>query len=159
MEKIPSFTVDHLKLQTGVYVSRKDIAENKTITTFDLRFTKPNKEKVMNTAGIHAIEHLGATFLRNNTKWKDRIIYFGPMGCRTGFYLIITGDLLSKDIINLLQEMAQFILNFEGEIPGASAKDCGNYKDLNLSEAKEYTQKYYNEVLQNPLKERMMYPE
>ena len=132
---------------------------NKTITTFDLRFTKPNKEKVMNTAGIHAIEHLGATFLRNNTKWKDRIIYFGPMGCRTGFYLIITGDLLSKDIINLLQEMAQFILNFEGEIPGASAKDCGNYKDLNLSEAKEYTQKYYNEVLQNPLKERMMYPE
>ena len=135
MEKIASFTIDHLRLETGVYVSRTDRIGNETITTFDIRMTKPNFEPVMNTAEIHAIEHLGATFLRNHQVFKEKIIYFGPMGCRTGFYLLIAGEYVSNDILPLTIELFEFIANFEGDIPGASAKDCGNYLDMNLNMA------------------------
>ena len=159
MNKIASFTVNHLDLLTGIYVSRKDYLDSDTITTFDLRFTRPNVEQVMDTAGIHAIEHLGATFLRNDPEWASKTIYFGPMGCRTGFYVIFKGDLQSKDIADVLRNMIDFILNFEGTIPGASARDCGNYLDLNLSMAKYYARKYKTEVLDNLSEERMKYPE
>ena len=159
MNKIASFTVNHLDLLTGIYVSRKDYLESDTITTFDLRFTRPNVEPVMDTAAIHAIEHLGATFLRNDPEWASKTIYFGPMGCRTGFYVIFKGDLQSKDIAEVLRNMINFILNFEGTIPGASARDCGNYLDLNLSMAKYYARKYKTEVLDNLSEERMKYPE
>lgn len=127
------------------------------MTTFDLRFTRPNNEPVMDSSYTHAIEHLGATFLRNNEEWGNKIIYFGPMGCRTGFYLILVGDLESKQIIELLHNMLIFIIEFEGEIPGASARDCGNYLDLNLSMAKYYAQKYLNEVILKITDERMTY--
>ena len=126
MEKIASFTIDHIKLQPGIYVSRKDKVGAETLTTFDLRMTSPNEEPVMNTAEMHSIEHLAATYLRNHADWKERVIYFGPMGCRTGFYLILAGDLESRDIVSLMQDMYQFIADFEGDVPGASAKDCGN---------------------------------
>lgn len=159
MNKIASFTVNHLDLLTGIYVSRKDYLDSDTITTFDLRFTRPNVEPVMDTAAIHAIEHLGATFLRNDPEWASKTIYFGPMGCRTGFYVIFKGDLQSKDIADVLRNMIDFILNFEGTIPGASARDCGNYLDLNLSMAKYYARKYKTEVLDNLSEERMKYPE
>lgn len=159
MDKIASFTVNHLDLLTGVYVSRKDRIGAVTITTFDLRFTRPNVEPVMDTAGIHTIEHMGATFLRNHPEWKERVIYFGPMGCRTGFYLILAGDLCSKDIIELLREMAEFTLEYEGEIPGYSPRDCGNYLDNNLGMAKFYMKKYKSEVLDNPVPERLVYPQ
>ena len=126
MEKITSFTIDHIKLQPGVYVSRKDPVGNEVITTFDLRMTSPNEEPVMNTAEMHAIEHLAATFLRNHKEFGKKIIYFGPMGCRTGFYLLLAGDFESKDIMPLMVEMWEFVRDFKDEIPGASAKDCGN---------------------------------
>ena len=136
MEKITSFTIDHLRLLPGVYVSRKDPAGDAVITTFDLRMTRPNNEPVMNTAEMHAIEHLGATFLRNHPVYGSKIIYFGPMGCRTGFYLLLCGDFESVDIVPLMVEMFEFIRDFEGEIPGAQPKDCGNYLDMNLPMAK-----------------------
>ena len=132
MEKIASFTIDHLKLQPGVYVSRVDRIGAETVTTFDLRKTSPNEEPVMNTAEMHTIEHLAATFLRNHPQWKDRTIYFGPMGCRTGFYLLLAGALKSEDIVPLMVELFTFIRDFAGEVPGASAKDCGHYLDLKL---------------------------
>ena len=141
MEKITSFTIDHLRLVPGVYVSRKDLAGTQTVTTFDLRITRPNEEPVMNTAEVHTIEHLGATFLRNHPEFKDRVLYFGPMGCRTGFYLLLSGDYESADILPLVKEMFQFISTFEGEVPGASAKDCGNYLDMNLPMARLYAKK------------------
>ena len=159
MDKIASFTVNHLDLLTGIYVSRKDHLESDTITTFDLRFTRPNVEPVMDTAAIHALEHLGATFLRNDPEWKDKTIYFGPMGCRTGVYVIFKGDLKSENIVDVLRRMIDFVLNFEGTIPGASARDCGNYLDLNLSMAKYFAKKYKTEVLENLSAERMNYPE
>ncbi|HIT06103.1 MAG TPA: S-ribosylhomocysteine lyase [Candidatus Scybalocola faecipullorum] len=158
MEKIASFTIDHLKLLPGIYVSRKDRIGCQTITTFDLRMTRPNFEPVMDTAQVHAIEHLGATFLRNHPEYKDRTIYFGPMGCRTGFYLLLTGDLLSKDIVGLVTEMFEFIRDFEGEIPGACAKDCGNYLDMNLNMAKYAANKYLIEVLEYITPDRLFYP-
>ena len=158
MEKIASFTIDHIKLQPGIYVSRKDHIGTETLTTFDLRMTSPNEEPVMNTAEMHTIEHLAATFLRNHADWKERVIYFGPMGCRTGFYLILAGDLESRDIVPLMQEMYQFIANFEGEVPGASAKDCGNYLDMNLPMAKFLARKYLTEILDNIPKNRLTYP-
>ncbi|MGN0370489.1 MAG: S-ribosylhomocysteine lyase [Butyrivibrio sp.] len=158
MNKIASFTVNHLDLLTGIYVSRKDYIGAVTLTTFDLRFTRPNLEPVMGTAGIHTIEHLGATFLRNHEEWKDRVIYFGPMGCRTGFYLILTGDLESGDIVPLINEMIDFIIGYEGEIPGYSPRDCGNYLDNNLDMAKYYARKYQKEVLQDMKSERLNYP-
>ena len=158
MEKITSFTIDHLRLVPGVYVSRKDLADTQTVTTFDLRITRPNEEPVMNTAEVHTIEHLGATFLRNHPEFKDRVLYFGPMGCRTGFYLLLSGDYESADILPLVKEMFQFISTFEGEVPGASAKDCGNYLDMNLPMAKFYAKKYLREVLDNPKDSQLNYP-
>jgi len=159
MEKIASFTIDHIRLNTGVYVSRVDKIGAESVTTFDLRMTKPNAEPVMDTAAIHALEHLGATFLRNDPQWKDRVIYFGPMGCRTGFYLLLAGLLESGDILDLIRRMFAFIAAFEGEIPGASAKDCGNYLDMNLSMAKYHAEKYIREVLENTDPGRLVYPE
>ena len=158
MEKIASFTVDHIKLQPGLYVSRKDTVGNETVTTFDLRLTSPNDEPVMNTAEIHTIEHLCATYLRNEPVWKDKILYFGPMGCRTGFYLLIAGDFVSKDVLQLLIDCFRFVSAFCGEIPGASAKDCGNYLDMNLPMAK-YWGSRYAELLENIDESRMIYPE
>ncbi len=159
MEKITSFTIDHLRLLPGVYVSRKDPAGNAVITTFDLRMTRPNNEPVMNTAEMHAIEHLGATFLRNHPVYGSKIIYFGPMGCRTGFYLLLCGDFESVDIVPLMVEMFEFIRDFEGEIPGAQPKDCGNYLDMNLPMAKYLARKYLDEVLYDINEERLVYPE
>ena len=136
MEKIASFTIDHLKLLPGVYVSRKDKVGQQVITTFDIRMTRPNFEPVLNTAEVHTIEHLGATFLRNNSEFKDKTIYFGPMGCRTGFYMVLAGDYDSKDVVELVTRMFIFMKDFEGDVPGACAKDCGNYLDMNLNMAK-----------------------
>ena len=159
MEKIASFTVNHLTLLPGVYVSRRDNVGNTQVTTFDLRMTRPNFEPVMNTAEIHTIEHLGATFLRNHKEYGDITVYFGPMGCRTGFYLILAGVHESADIIPLLREMFAFIRDYEGDIPGAAARDCGNYLDLNLPMAKYLADKYYREVLENITEDRLVYPE
>ncbi|MCI8981858.1 MAG: S-ribosylhomocysteine lyase [Hungatella sp.] len=158
MEKITSFTIDHLRLLPGVYVSRKDHAGDAVVTTFDIRVTRPNYEPVMNTAEVHTIEHLGATFLRNHQAFKDQVLYFGPMGCRTGFYLLLTGDYESKDIVPLMKEMFQFIRDFEGEVPGAAAKDCGNYLDMNLPMTKYLADKYLREVLDQITQERLVYP-
>lgn len=157
MEKIASFIVNHLVLNPGVYVSRKDHFENVTITTFDLRMTAPNHEPVMNTAEMHTIEHLGATYLRNQPEWKDRVIYFGPMGCRTGFYLLLEGDLESKQIVPLIQELFVFIRDYEGEIPGATASDCGNYQDQNLAMAKYLANRYLENTLWNIKEENLVY--
>lgn len=159
MEKITSFTVDHIRLVPGVYVSRIDYVEGHPLTTFDLRMTKPNDEPVMNTAEIHTIEHLAATFLRNHKDYKDKTIYFGPMGCRTGFYLILSGEYESKDIVPLMIEMFKFIASFEGDIPGAAAKDCGNYLDMNLPMAKYLSRKYLDEVLLHITEKQLIYPE
>lgn len=159
MDKIASFTVNHLDLLPGIYVSRKDFVGQIALTTFDLRFTRPNLEPVMSTAGIHTIEHLGATFLRNNAQWKDRVIYFGPMGCRTGFYMILAGDLESEDVIALVSEMIDFIVNYDDEIPGCSPRDCGNYLDNNLSMARYYARKYQNEVINDMSPAHLKYPE
>lgn len=157
MEKIASFTVNHLTLLPGIYVSRKDYVGSEVITTFDLRMTRPNYEPVMNTAEIHTLEHLGATFLRNHPQFKERIIYFGPMGCRTGFYLLLAGDYESKDIVDLIKEMYAFMKDFEGDVPGAAARDCGNYLDMNLGMARYVAKKYYDEVLCNISEERLQY--
>lgn len=159
MEKITSFTINHLLLQPGVYVSRKDPVGGAVVTTFDLRITSPNEEPVMNTAEMHTIEHLAATFLRNHKDYGSKTVYFGPMGCRTGFYLLLTGDYESKDIVPLMIEMWEFIRDFEGDVPGASAKDCGNYLDMNLPMAKYLAKKYLNEVLYHIKEERLVYPE
>ena len=158
MDKIASFTVNHLDLIPGVYVSRKDYVGKEVLTTFDLRMTAPNREPVMNTAELHTIEHLAATYLRNNDEWKEKVIYFGPMGCRTGFYLLLNGDYESADILPLVKEMFQFISTFEGEVPGASAKDCGNYLDMNLPMARFYAKKYLREVLDDPKDSQLNYP-
>ncbi len=158
MKKITSFTIDHIKLVPGVYVSRKDNVGAEVITTFDLRMTSPNDEPVMNTAEMHTIEHLAATYLRNHKVFGPKIIYFGPMGCRTGFYLLLAGDYESKDIVDLLREMFAFIAEYEGEVPGASAKDCGNYLDMNLPMAKFLAKKYLDEVLTDITTERLVYP-
>ena len=158
MEKITSFTIDHNLLQPGLYVSRKDRIGAETVTTFDLRVTSPNEEPVMNTAEVHTIEHLAATYLRNEPTWKDRIIYFGPMGCRTGFYLLIAGDHTSRDVLSLVTECFRFIADFRGEVPGASAKDCGNYLDMNLPMA-NYWGKRYTQLLETITPDRLVYPE
>ena len=158
MKKITSFTIDHIRLVPGVYVSRKDNVGAETITTFDIRMTSPNDEPVMNTAEMHTIEHLAATYLRNHKDYGSKTIYFGPMGCRTGFYLLLAGDYESKDIVDLLKEMFEFIAVFEGEVPGASAKDCGNYLDMNLPMAKFLAKKYLDEVLTDITTERLVYP-
>lgn len=159
MNKIPSFTIDHLKLLPGIYVSRKDIIDKQCITTFDLRMTAPNREPVMNTAEIHAIEHIAATYLRNHSEFGEKIIYFGPMGCRTGFYLLLNGDFESIDIVSFIKETFLFVAEFEGDIPGAAAKDCGNYIDLNLPMAKYLARQYYDNVLTNIGNDQLIYPE
>ena len=158
MEKITSFTIDHIKLQPGLYVSRKDQIGAEIVTTFDLRLTKPNDEPVMNTAEVHTIEHLAATYLRNEPSWKERMLYFGPMGCRTGFYMLMKGDLSSRDVLQLVHNCFRFIETFEGEVPGASAKDCGNYLDMNLSMA-NYWGKKYADLLENIGEDCLNYPE
>lgn len=157
MEKITSFTIDHIKLQPGLYVSRKDMNGETCVTTFDLRITSPNEEPVMNTAEIHTMEHLAATYLRNDPQWKDKILYFGPMGCRTGFYLLLFGDYTSEAVLPLVQKCFRFIADFSGEVPGASAKDCGNYLDMNLPMAK-YWAKRYAVLLENVTADRLVYP-
>ena len=159
MEKIASFTIDHIKLQPGVYVSRKDTVGAEVITTFDLRMTSPNEEPVMNTAEVHTIEHLGATFLRNHPEYGPKTIYFGPMGCRTGFYLLLAGDYSSRDILPLITEMYEFIRDFRGDVPGASAKDCGNYLDMNLPMANFLAKRYLDNVLCGIDDNRLVYPD
>ena len=159
MEKIASFTIDHLRLLPGIYVSRKDFVGEEVITTFDLRMTRPNFEPVMNTAEVHTIEHLAATFLRNHPDFKSKTIYFGPMGCRTGFYLLLAGDYRSKDIVPLVTEMFEFVRDFEGDVPGAAAKDCGNYLDMNLSMAKYLAKRYLDNVLYGIDEAHLNYPE
>ena len=158
MQKITSFTIDHLKLQPGVYVSRKDPVGDSLITTFDIRMTSPNEEPVMNTAEVHTIEHLGATFLRNHPDFGSKTIYFGPMGCRTGFYLILSGEYKSSDIVPLMRELFTFISEFEGDVPGASAKDCGNYLDMNLNMARYWSKRYLDEVLTDISEKQLNYP-
>ena len=158
MEKITSFTIDHIKLQPGLYVSRKDKVGAETVTTFDLRLTNPNEEPVMNTAEIHTMEHLGATYLRNDPQWKDKVLYFGPMGCRTGFYLMLAGDLESVQIVSLVKACFEFIRDFRGEVPGASAKDCGNYLDMNLPMANFWGRRYAV-LLENIDRDHLIYPE
>ena len=159
MDKIASFTVNHLDLIPGVYVSRKDYVGKEVLTTFDLRMTAPNREPVMNTAELHTIEHLAATYLRNNDEWKEKVIYFGPMGCRTGFYLLLAGDYTSKDIVPLMIRMFEFIRDFKGEVPGASPKDCGNYLDMNLGMANYLANRYLENTLYHIDEKHLVYPE
>lgn len=159
MEKIASFTIDHIRLLPGVYVSRKDTVGQEVITTFDLRMTSPNDEPVMNTAEVHAIEHLGATFLRNHQDYGNKTIYFGPMGCRTGFYLLLAGDYASRDIVPLVTQMFEFIRDYRGEVPGASPKDCGNYLDMNLNMANYLAARYLEQVLYHIDDSRLIYPD
>ena len=158
MEKITSFTIDHLRLLPGLYVSRKDRVGAEIVTTFDLRLTRPNFEPVMNTAEVHTIEHLAATYLRNDEEWRDRVIYWGPMGCLTGCYLLLRGDLKSSDIVGLMKRTFEFVANFEGEIPGAAPRDCGNYLLHDLPMAKWESRKYVDEVLTDIKPENMTYP-
>ena len=159
MKKIASFTVNHLTLKPGVYVSRKDPIGAETVTTFDIRMTRPNFEPVMNTAEMHTLEHLGATFLRNHETFGDKVVYFGPMECRTGFYLLLAGDYASRDIVDLLKEMFAFMKDFEGDVPGAAARDCGNYLDMNLPMAKFLAKRFYEGTLCALSDESLMYPE
>ncbi len=158
MKTIASFTIDHLRLLPGLYVSRKDQIGDEAITTFDIRMTSPNREPVMNTAEMHTIEHLSATFLRNHPLYSSKIIYFGPMGCRTGFYLVMGGDLSSTTIWPLVKEMFEFISTFTGEIPGARPEQCGNYLDQNLEMAKYLAKRYLAQMTDNPPEERLNYP-
>ena len=158
MEKITSFTIDHIKLQPGLYVSRKDKVGAETVTTFDLRLTSPNEEPVMNTAEMHTMEHLAATYLRNEPTWRDKVLYFGPMGCRTGFYLLLSGDYESREVLPLVQACFTFIRDFQCEVPGASARDCGNYLDMNLPMA-NYWGKTYAQLLENITDDRLVYPQ
>ena len=155
INKIESFQVDHLRLLPGLYLSRRDHQDDCFVTTFDLRFTAPNREPVMDTPAVHTIEHLGATYLRNSA-WKDSIVYFGPMGCRTGFYLIVFGEQQPEDIYPLVLAMCRFILAFEGEIPGARPEECGNYSEQNLNMAKYYVERYQNDLMEH---QRFHYPQ
>ncbi len=159
MEKIASFTIDHIRLLPGVYVSRRDMVGQETVTTFDLRMTSPNDEPVMNTAEVHTIEHLGATFLRNHQEYGSKPLSFGPMGCRTGFYLLLAGDYKSRDILPLVTQMFEFIRDFRGEVPGASPRDCGNYLDMNLNMANYLAERYLEQVLYHIDNSRLVYPD
>lgn len=148
MEKIQSFKIDHLKLMPGLYVSRKDIKDTVTVTTFDMRITPPNRQPVIDMPALHTIEHLGATFLRNSSVSQE-IVYFGPMGCRTGFYIVMFGDLKSEDVYPLVSQMCDFIIDYQGEIPGATPEECGNFSEQNLNMAKYYISAYKSELTQN----------
>ena len=158
MEKITSFTIDHIRLQPGLYVSRKDAVGGQVVTTFDLRLTSPNQEPVMNTAEMHTMEHLAATYLRNDPQWKERVLYFGPMGCRTGFYLLLAGNLTSREVLPLVTDCFRFIRDFRGEVPGAHPRDCGNYLDMNLPMA-NYWGARYTQLLETIDDSRLVYPE
>ena len=158
MEKIPSFTIDHIRLLRGIYVSRQDGVGGEVVTTFDVRMKEPNREPVLSPSAIHTIEHLAATFLRNHPVWADRIIYWGPMGCLTGNYLIVRGNLTSADILPLVKETFAFVADYEGEVPGATARDCGNYLLMNLPEARWEARKYLLEVLENITDKNLNYP-
>lgn len=160
MEKIASFTVDHLRLLRGIYTSRRDVTPSgDVITTFDIRMTEPNRQEAISGSALHAIEHLAATFLRNHPQWRDRIVYWGPMGCCTGNYLIVAGCYSPADILPLMRETFSFIADFEGEIPGATPRDCGNYSFMDLDEARRQARRYLDEVLANPKAENLNYPE
>ena len=159
MEKIASFTIDHDNLLRGIYVSRKDRIGDDTVTTFDIRMKEPNREPALHQGAIHTIEHLAATYLRNDPEWKDRIVYWGPMGCLTGNYLLMRGDLQSRDIVELMQRTFRFVADFEGEIPGAAAKDCGNYLLHDLPMARLEARRYLEEVLVNIREENLVYPQ
>ncbi len=159
MERIASFQVDHIRLNRGIYVSRIDEINGNYLTSFDIRMKLPNREPVINIAELHTMEHLGATFLRNHSVWKEKIVYFGPMGCRTGFYLILKGKLESKDIVELMKELYKFMAEFKGDIPGATAVECGNYLDQNLPMANYEAKKYLEETLQNLGEENLNYPD
>lgn len=158
MKPITSFTIDHMKLFPGIYVSRKDMVGSETITSFDIRMTRPNFDHVLSTGEIHAAEHLGATYLRNHDVFGEKIIYFGPMGCRTGFYLLLAGDYDSKDIVPFLQDTFEFIKDYEGDIPGATKEDCGNCTDMDLAAAKKSATTFYNDVLKDIKEDRLVYP-
>ncbi|MBR6592100.1 MAG: S-ribosylhomocysteine lyase [Prevotella sp.] len=158
MKKIPSFTIDHDKLLRGIYVSRKDSVGGDTVTTFDIRMKEPNREPALHQGALHTIEHLAATFLRNDEEWQDRIVYWGPMGCLTGNYLLVKGDLESKDIVELMKRTFRFIANYEGDIPGAAPKDCGNYLLQDLPMARYEAKKYLTEVLEVIKEENLIYP-
>ena len=159
MERIASFQVDHVRLNRGLYVSRIDEINGNYLTSFDIRMKLPNREPVINITELHTMEHLGATFLRNHPIWKEQIVYFGPMGCRTGFYLILKGKLESKDIVELMKELYKFMAEFKGDIPGATAIECGNYLDQNLPMANYEAKKYLEETLENLGEENLNYPE
>ena len=159
MEKIPSFTIEHTRLNRGIYVSRQDRVGDEVITTFDVRMKLPNREPVLGQGAIHTIEHLAATYLRNNPEWKDRIIYWGPMGCLTGNYLIVKGDLASRDVLPLMQDTFRFIAEYEGEVPGTAPRDCGTYLLHDLPMARYESAKYLHEVLECATDENLQYPE
>lgn len=157
MKKIESFQVNHLILKRGIYLSRRDFIEDNCISTFDIRMKEPNNEPVINTAELHAMEHLGATFLRNHQEYNEKTVYFGPMGCRTGFYVIFKGELKSEDVVGIITELFEFISKYQGIVPGADAASCGNYLDMNLNMAKYEAKKYLKEVLYNIEKENLYY--
>lgn len=160
MEKIASFTVDHERLLRGIYVSRRDLTPSgDVLTTFDVRMTEPNRQPALSGAALHTIEHLAATYLRNRPDWKDRVVYWGPMGCRTGNYLILSGDLKPGDIVDLIRDTFRFIAEYEGEVPGASPRDCGNYTYMDLNEAKVQARRFLDEVLLRLKRENIEYPE
>ncbi|WP_019207252.1 S-ribosylhomocysteine lyase [Phocaeicola abscessus] len=159
MKTIPSFTIDHIRLLRGIYVSRKDYVSGETVTTFDIRMKEPNREPTLHVGALHTIEHLAATYLRNHPVWADRIVYWGPMGCLTGNYLLVKGDWESSDIVELMKETFRFMAEFEGEVPGARPKDCGNYLLHDLPMAKWESAKFLHEVLENPAKIHLRYPD
>lgn len=159
MKTIPSFTIDHDRLLRGIYVSRKDRVGDQTITTFDIRMKEPNREPALGQGALHTIEHLAATFLRNHDKWADKIIYWGPMGCLTGNYLLMRGDLRSEDIVELMKETFRFVADFEGEVPGTAPRDCGNWLLHDLPMAKWEAAKYLKEVLECIKEENLVYPQ
>lgn len=160
MQKIPSFTIDHNRLLRGIYVSRRDVTPSgDVLTTFDIRMTEPNREPALSPEALHAMEHLAATYLRNNPRWKERIVYWGPMGCCTGNYLIVQGELDSADVVDLMRDTMDFIAGFEGEVPGASPRDCGNWSFMDLEAARRATRRYLTEVLADIRPENLVYPQ
>lgn len=159
MEKIASFTIDHLRLEPGIFISRKDLTPSgDIITTFDIRMTRPNRDEPLSPQSLHAMEHLAATFLRNDPEWRDRIVYWGPMGCCTGNYILLSGDYCSEDILPLMRRTMEFIATFEGEVPGATARDCGNYTYMDLEGARLAARKYLKEILTDPKRQNLVYP-
>lgn len=160
MEKIASFTIDHTRLEPGIFVSRKDTTPSgDVITTFDIRMTRPNRDLALSPQALHAMEHLAATYLRNQQDWKEKVVYWGPMGCCTGNYLLLSGDYRSEDILPLIKETMEFVAKFEGEVPGATPRDCGNYSYMDLEAARKAARKYIDEILANPTDDNLNYPE